>query len=107
MTTKPTLLLALALAATLQAADYSQWGGSNTRNMVSDEKGLPTDFDPGKKYGPKAAPKEAGRLRPNAEKANKAPGAEDIDMSTTKSCLWVAKLGSQTYGTPVIANGHV
>jgi hypothetical protein len=36
MTTKPTLLLALALAATLQAADYSQWGGSNTRNMVSD-----------------------------------------------------------------------
>ncbi|MBL9130576.1 MAG: pyrrolo-quinoline quinone, partial [Verrucomicrobiaceae bacterium] len=107
MTTKPTLLLALALAATLQAADYSQWGGGNTRNMVSDEKGLPIDFDPGKKYGPKAAPKEAGRLRPNAEKANKAPGAEDIDMSTTKNCLWVAKLGSQTYGTPVIANGQV
>jgi outer membrane protein assembly factor BamB len=107
MTTKPTLLLALALAATLHAADYSQWGGSNTRNMVSDEKGLPIDFDPGKKYGPKAAPKEAGRLRPNAEKANKAPGAEDIDMSTTKNCLWVAKLGSQTYGTPVIANGQV
>jgi len=107
MTTKPTLLLALALAATLNAADYPQWGGGNTRNMVSDEKGLPIDFDPGKKYGPKAAPKEAGRLRPNAETANKAPGAEDIDMSTTKNCLWVAKLGSQTYGTPVIANGQV
>jgi outer membrane protein assembly factor BamB len=109
MTTKPTLLLALALAATasLQAADYPQWGGGNTRNMVSDEKGLPIDFDPGKKYGPKAAPKIAGRLRPNAEEANKQPGAEDIDMSTTKNCLWVAKLGSQTYGTPVIANGQV
>ena len=107
MTTKPTLLLALALAGALHAADYPQWGGGNTRNMVSDEKGLPIDFDPGKKYGPKAAPKAAGRLRPNAEAANKAPGAEDIDMSTTKNCLWVAKLGSQTYGTPVIANGQV
>jgi outer membrane protein assembly factor BamB len=109
MTTKPTLLLALAFAATasLQAADYSQWGGGNTRNMVSDEKGLPIDFDPGKKYGPKAAPKIAGRLRPDAQEANKGPGAEDIDMSTTKNCLWVAKLGSQTYGTPVIANGQV
>jgi len=107
MTTKPTLLLSLALAATLTAADYPQWGGGNTRNMVSDEKGLPTDFDPGKKYGPKAAPKIAGRLRPNAEEANKGPGAEDIDMTTTKNCLWVAKLGSQTYGTPVIADGQV
>lgn len=109
MTLKPTLLLAAAFAAsgTLHAADYTQWGGGNTRNMVSDEKGLPIDIDPGKKYGPKAAPKEAGRLRPNAQEANKAPGAEDIDMSTTKNCLWVAKLGSQTYGTPMIANGQV
>lgn len=109
MTFKPTLFLAATLATTaaLHAADYAQWGGGNTRNMVSDEKGLPTDIDPGKKYGPKAAPKEAGRLRPNAEQANKAPGAEDIDMSTTKNCLWVAKLGSQTYGTPMIANGQV
>ncbi|HCN76226.1 MAG TPA: pyrrolo-quinoline quinone [Verrucomicrobiales bacterium] len=107
MTSKPTLLLALALAAGLNAADYPQWGGGNTRNMISDEKGLPIDIDPGKKYGPRAAPKMAGRLRPNAEEANKAAGAEDIDMSTTKNCLWVAKLGSQTYGTPVIANGQV
>jgi outer membrane protein assembly factor BamB len=109
MTTKLTPILAAALvaSASLHAADYPQWGGGNTRNMVSDEKGLPMDFDPGKKYGPKAAPKVAGRLRPNAQDANKAPGAEDIDMSTTKNCLWVAKLGSQTYGTPMIANGQV
>ena len=109
MTTKlsPILAAALVASASLHAADYTQWGGGNTRNMVSDEKGLPTDFNPGKKYGPKAAPKEAGRLRPNAQDANKAPGAEDIDMSTTKNCLWVAKLGSQTYGTPMIANGQV
>ena len=109
MTTKLSPILAAALVATasLNAADYTQWGGGNTRNMVSEEKGLPIDFNPGKKYGPKAAPKEAGRLRPNAQDANKAQGAEDIDMSTTKNCLWVAKLGSQTYGTPMIANGQV
>ena len=41
MTTKPTLILALALAGALHAADYPQWGSGNTRNMVSDEKGLP------------------------------------------------------------------
>ena len=63
MTTKLSPILAAALVATasLNAADYSQWGGGNTRNMVSDEKGLPIDFNPGKKYGPKAAPKVAGR----------------------------------------------
>ncbi|SKB06494.1 Outer membrane protein assembly factor BamB, contains PQQ-like beta-propeller repeat [Prosthecobacter debontii] len=107
MKLKNTLLLALLSASSLHAADWPEWGGGKTRNMVSEEKGLPTDFDPGKKYGPKAAPKIAGRLRPNAEEANKGPGAEDIDMSTTKNCLWVAKLGSQTYGTPVVANGTV
>ncbi|MBL9179569.1 MAG: hypothetical protein JNM65_16010, partial [Verrucomicrobiaceae bacterium] len=67
MITKSNLLLALAFTATLHAADYPQWGGGNTRNMVSDEKGLPIDIDPGKKYGPKAAPKIAGRLRPDAQ----------------------------------------
>jgi outer membrane protein assembly factor BamB len=75
--------------------------------MVSAEKGLPIEFDPGKKLGPKAAPKEAGRLRPNPEQANAALTAESIDMSTTKNCVWAAKLGSQTYGTPIIANGLV
>ena len=28
-------------------------------------------------------------------------------MATTKNCLWVAKLGSQSYGTPTIADGRV
>lgn len=101
------ILLALFSASALQAADWAEWGGGKTRNMISDEKGLPTDFDPGKKYGTKAAPKAAGRLRPDPQAANKGPGAEDIDMATTKNCLWVAKLGSQTYGTPVISGGKV
>lgn len=106
---KPTLImLAAALAvAGLHAGDHPQWGGQNSRNMVSDEKGLPVEMNPGKKLGPKAAPKAAGRLRPDAQEANAAPGAEDIDMSTTKNCLWAAKLGSQTYGSPIIADGKV
>ena len=28
-------------------------------------------------------------------------------MATTKNVKWVAKLGSQTYGNPVVANGKV
>ncbi len=106
---KYTLIIfaAALVSGCLHAADYPQWGGQNYRNMVSDEKGLPVDINPGKKLGPKAAPKTAGRLRPDAEEANAAPGAEDIDMATTKNCLWVAKLGSQTYGAPIIADGKV
>lgn len=102
-----TLLTAAFAVAGLHAADWPQWGGVNSRNMVSPETGLPVEMAPGKKLGPKAAPKIAGRLRPDAQEANTAPGAEDIDISTTKNCLWVAKLGSQTYGTPVIADGKV
>ena len=102
-----TFLTAAFAVAGLHAADWPQWGGVNSRNMVSPETGLPVEMAPGKKLGPKAAPKIAGRLRPDAQEANTAPGAEDIDISTTKNCLWVAKLGSQTYGTPVVADGKV
>lgn len=99
-------ILALCIPNLVQAADWPQWGGVNQRNMVSGEKNLPVSFDPGKKLGPKAAPKIAGRLRPGPEEVNQLT-AEDVDMSTTQNCLWVAKLGSQTYGTPVIADGKV
>jgi outer membrane protein assembly factor BamB len=102
----PLVALALCPALHVHAADWPQWGGQNQRNMVSLEKNMPVEFDPGSKLGPKAAPAIAGRLRPGAEEVNKL-SAEDIDMSTTKNCLWVAKLGSQTYGTPVIADGRI
>lgn len=86
MKTKSLLtLVALAAATGLNAADWPEWGGSATRNMVSSEKGMPTTFSPGKKI----------------------KGSEEIDMATTKNCLWVAKLGSQTYGTPSVANGSI
>ena len=70
---------------TARAADWPEWCGSATKNMVSAEVGLPAAFSPGK------------RLK----------GKEDVDMATTQNCLWVAKLGSQSYGTPTISDGKI
>ena len=49
------------------------WGGTPDRNMVSDMKGLPGEWD----------------------------------VKTGKNVKWVAKLGSQSYGNPVVADGMV
>ena len=40
------LLWAVALGSMASAGDQPQWGERLTRNMVSDEKGLPESFDP-------------------------------------------------------------
>ena len=81
-----TIALLSACTAALHAEDWTQWGGSDPgRNMYSPAKGFPEKFEPGK-------------FKPNSE---------EIDMATTKNVLWVAKLGSQTYGNPVVANGKV
>src|SRR6266851_2894095 len=78
-------LLALALAATtgltpihLSASDpgtgeWPMWGGTPDRNMVSNMKGLPSEWD----------------------------------VKTKKNVKWVADLGSQSYGNPVVAGGQV
>jgi len=49
------------------------WGGTPDRNMVSNMKGLPGEWD----------------------------------VATKKNVKWVAKLGSQSYGNPVVAGGMV
>src|SRR5580765_4684575 len=76
------LLLALAAGARparLAASDpggtgdWPMWGGTPDRNMVSNMKGLPTEWD----------------------------------IKTKKNVKWVANLGSQSYGNPVVANGMV
>jgi outer membrane protein assembly factor BamB len=69
----------------LLAADWPHWGGRDGSNMVSDEKPLPATFEPGRK-----SPQGAG-----------------IDLATTRNVKWVARLGSQTYGTPTIAGGRI
>ncbi len=60
------------------AQDWPQWGGTLQRNMVSDAKGLPVQFDP----SPSADPKTSG-------------------------VKWSVKLGSHTYGNPVVSGGKI
>ncbi|MFN3651084.1 MAG: PQQ-binding-like beta-propeller repeat protein [Armatimonadota bacterium] len=74
-----------ALSIAASAADWPQWGRDSSRNMVSDETGLPQQWDPGRFKG----------------------NTEEIDMATTKNVRWVAKLGSQSYGNPTVAGGKV
>ena len=69
----------------LTAADQPQWGQAGSRNMVSDETGLPDTFDPGTR---------------NAQTGG-------IDLPDNSGVKWVARLGGQTYGSPVIAGGRV
>ena len=52
--------------------------------MVSSESGLIVDFNPGEMNDD-----------------------EVVDMKTTKSVKWVAKLGSQAYGNVTVAGGRV
>ncbi len=76
----------LVTTSLCRADDWPRWGGTDPgRNMYSPEKHLPAEFDPGK-------PK---------------PNSEEIDLSTTKNVKWVAKLGSNSYGNAVVANGKV
>ncbi len=85
---KLTLTAACVVAVSaepISAHDWTQWGRTSSKNMYSPAKNLPASFDPGKFKR----------------------GTEDIDMSTTKGVKWVAKLGSQTYGNPVVADGRV
>ena len=53
--------------------EWPMWGGTPDRNMVSNMKGLPTEWD----------------------------------VKTKKNVKWVAKLGSQSYGNPVVGDGKV
>ena len=67
------------------AGDWPMWGHDSSRNMVSDEKGLPASLDPGKV-------RDDGTIDP---------------ATVSKNVKWVAKLGTQSYGNPVAANGRV
>lgn len=72
-TTRKLLAAGLLAAALPAAAEVAMFGGGPTRNMVSDEKGLPAKFDP----------------------------AAGVNVK------WVADLGSQSYGGPLVAGGKV
>ncbi|MSU32429.1 MAG: pyrrolo-quinoline quinone [Pedosphaera sp.] len=78
--------IALATALVVHAEDWPQWGGNDAgRNMYSSAKGLLDRFEPGKLKS----------------------GTEEIDLATTKNVKWAVKLGSQSYGNPVVAGGRI
>ncbi len=80
------MFLGLTNVATFAAAaDWTQWGGCDARNMVCDVKGLPDAFVPGKR----------------------APNGDGIDPATTENVKWTARLGSLAYGNPTVAEGRV
>lgn len=64
--------------------DWGQWGGNSIRNNTPDVEGLPVEWNIGK---------------------------IDRDGNWTgegaKNIKWTARLGSQSYGNPVIANGQI
>ncbi len=64
--------------------DWPQWGRTPSKNMTSPARGLPFEIEPGK-------------VKPDGS----------VDLSTTKNVLWVAKMGSQTYGNPTVSRGRV
>jgi outer membrane protein assembly factor BamB len=78
-------LLTIFAAPLAHAKDWPMWGGTPARNMVAEAKGIPDDISSGKFL----------------------PKSETIDPKTTKNIRWVSKLGSQAYGTPVVAGGRV
>ena len=85
---KPTLLLSLLLVATpAAAADWPQWGGSPMRNNA-----------PGADVGPLPAQWNVGRFDPDSGR---------WDSQFARNVRWVARLGTYTYGSPVIAGGSV
>src|ERR1035437_6886466 len=71
-------------ALSSRAGDWPQWAGSDAKNMVSPEKGLPESFVPGDKT---------------------TNGT--IDLATARNVRWGVKVGNAIYSTPSIAEGKV
>ena len=76
-------LAAAALPALAEKGDWNQWGGSPARNNTPESGPLPTDWDPGQFDA------KTGEWKPE----------------TSRNVAWVAQLGSQSYGNPVVAGG--
>ena len=90
------------------ALDWPQWGGSRLRNNTPKATNLPERWKLGDSNSRRPDPwrnitTPGGPLRePNPDWQPGPwcpPGSENV--------LWVAELGPQCYGNPVVANGHV
>jgi outer membrane protein assembly factor BamB len=78
-------LLSLTLTVSAQSGDWPQWGRDHTRNMACRETGLPNSFVAGEFIG----------------------ATDEIDFESTENVKWIAKLGSQCYGNPTVADGRI
>ncbi len=65
--------------------DWPQWGGSRLRNNTPGVEGLPESW--------------------NIGKFDRRTG--EWDKTKAENIRWYSNLGSQTYGNPVVADGHV
>ena len=83
-----TLFACVVLWATtplsLRAGDWPQWAGTDAKNLVSTEKGLPETFVPGDKT---------------------TNGT--IDLATARNVRWGVRVGNAIYSTPSIAEGKI
>lgn len=79
----PAIVLCCIFCITLDvnASDWTQWGRTNNRNMVSQEKNLPSHFEI------------------TTQDSDTQPGATNIK--------WTARLGTYAYGNPTVSNGKV
>ncbi|MHB8897542.1 MAG: outer membrane protein assembly factor BamB family protein [Thermoguttaceae bacterium] len=87
-TTRQTLLVVLGLLllpCRLHGADWPQWGGSASKNMISSDRNLPATFDPG----------------------TKSPQGGGVMLDTTHNVKWAARAGDFCCGTPAVAAGKV
>lgn len=91
----PLLAVALFLAAIASCCgeclaqtlpqDWPQWGGTAERNQVAQGSNIPTEWKVGD--------------------FDRKTGA--WDSGTAENILWVARLGSESYASPVVAGQHV
>ncbi len=79
------LIASSCLTDNVCTADWPQWGGSDARTMSSSETNLAESFEPGKRTRD-----ELG-----------------INLLTAKNVSWVARLGSENYSAPTVAEGRV
>jgi outer membrane protein assembly factor BamB len=67
------------------AGDWAQWGGNSLRNNVPIGKGIPIEWEVG----------------------NFDRKTGEWDSSSALNIKWAARVGSQTYGNPVVSGGRV
>jgi outer membrane protein assembly factor BamB len=88
--------------------DWPQWGGSRLRNNTPQATNLPESWDLGDRRSSRPDPwrtvetPNGPQREPNPEWQ---PGA--WRPAGSRNVRWVAELGSQCYGNPVVANGQV